>query len=1363
MKKLFFAIIAVGYVLSACSNPLVSKPVVPRVDDLIRSSKSPGNITATHGGKRVIELNWDEVYRAVRYNIFKAESPLMPFVQCAETTETRLEFTVPAGSTVYYRVSTVLYSGEESERSFYVKGSSLAQPVITDITDITETSATVTWYMDNVADDTYKASLRYVVYCFYDSNGSAQAADPLVINGSQLTQNRATFSGLLAGKEYFYQVEAYLLSDQSNSEKSEIVDGETARRMRPGAPINLTASRGTSPNTITLSFELPEMVSVALGAGEYDMYGLRFVISKRFYSEGGIGAYAKLGDFYIDPTEYEYGKVVTFDDIKENIRGRDYEYQVQSYVDIANRTITSDESKSTAVGWTLNKGTLSTGKPIYTLDETTDLYVNAQVPLQFSLDHKGVEYRYRVIETVYPIGDGNDYDLPEGSEIERKSALLNYQQITGYFAYMNLDDPSTASSPGRGLYSYKVGIHLSDEINPIETIAALGDVLVSEDVHPIVVEGFAIQDGYTNKFMIKWDSAPNRKYILYQSTDNQTWTVVATYNDPPPSSDEDDPAVSHIEELQGFKSGDAVYFAMEPIKVMTVGFNTVNKKGQRVYLPEAQTLGTPEVLPAPGYSYSTITAMWKETQKADTYQVRYRYAGASSWTTEKTLASSELEPDVTGALSYSFKPSGYNNVALSGKPIEIEVVALNEELRKNLPAGTPAISTSAIGNFQTRLVGPAELDAEASKALAKDKIELSWNKVEGAGGYYVFRRQFNMDDKAEERNAIVYYVPAQAPTSGNINVLGKDLIKIGADEIIDDTLNIKAKASLANSRYTLTDEYMSDDEYNSHYSAYIQTYRDQQNELAWGGAYRYFIVPVLSNEPLNSIEFAYAKDFNNNNTGITAYTLQESDGTISYSGAAAIEKTGFTYGFGLEVTASKGTKSESGQVEITWKVPPLLATVDGFDPRYVVFRRQNARSESSTWTAVSGSSGTISMPSFTDTHMTQNRGKACDYAVGIYPAGGDPNDVLLPTSARFIRIAKERYVDDRGRPKLIGFTLASVPMIQVSRSQKDEEGRDLKDSQGNFGEKVEWYAGGIDGADSYIGNLYDNNWGIDGYEIYVMNRNIDRTWHQIAEIANPPNNTNQNIIVYNVAGGDTLQGGLLKIMRDYRHYYMIRSYVFNDQNEKVLCPEPQFTYQYWVGDQKTGSLKDQETDYIKWGTRQITTNEFVVIATLFMADGLQRVNGNSWYYNTGSPKTANASGNYGASGSIVADSDLWGNEWELKYSNFKTDMYTRAQDWVTFITVNGNSWCDTDVSARYPWRYGDAGWIDITGPISGLHTGSLRIGGSGYTDMQYSNNGTVRLIFPAGTGERQITFRGSDTALPFYQQGDERYNQDQFK
>jgi len=1372
MKKILLAIIAINVIVTACQNPFVSDPYVPGETEG-RSSGIPGGITATHGGKRSIELSWGEVSGAARYHVFKADSPLMPFIQCGETTDTRLEFSVPAGSTVYYRVSAVSHNGQESERSFYVKGSSLAQPIITDITDITEASATVTWYMENVADDTYKASLRYTVYCF---NGTTEVAQ-IPIDGSKITANKATFTGLFAGAEYTYQVEAFLVSDQSSSEKSEIVNAETARRMRPGAPEELTASQGTSPNTITLTFKLPEMVSIKVNDGEYEDHGLKFVISKRFYIEGvNNNDYMQVDTF--DPDEYEFGKMVAWTDTKtalnDIIRGRDYEYIVQSYVNIPDKTITADTSKSLPVrGWTLNEGRLSIGDPEYTLNTEETMYETALLPLHFTFNTKGKEYRYRVLETINPIGD--EYALDPEGEINRSSALLSYEEITEpYTASMNLTLKSTANSPGRGLYSYTVSIHLLDGTE-IDTVTAVGDVLISEDIDPIVVEGFAVEDGYANKFLLTWDSADNTKYILYESADGIHWDEVDTFNDD--ASPEDDGTPDPIiVELENYDPGVTVYFAMQPIRMVQNNFgHIVAKKGQRVYLEEgAQTLGEPELLSATG-SYSTITAAWKKAQKADTYRINYRYVGESNYTTIATLLDKDLTPDETGTLHRSFEIPGYNNAIQSGMPLEIKVEALNEKLREvvNGAEGDPSFFNTS-QKKDTQLIGPAGLDVQTSKAAVANYIDVSWNKVAGAGGYYVFRRQFNMNNTAEEREAIVYYVSAHetAPI-----VKGKDLTKVGPDAIIEDTIIVKASASFTNPRYTLRDEYMNDGEYGTVYGTHIETYRNQQNDMVRGNPYRYYVVPVLSELPMVSlIEFNYAQDsMTNKNTTINSYTITVDGVSIPYSNAAGLEKTGFTFGFGQNVTATKGTYTSNlnpangfinnDGIKVTWEAPPLLAGVENFTPRYTVYRK--AYNESA-WASVRTIDPPLELENLEYIGDTESEGIVYEYLIGI--ANGNATVIQPGTTPRYIDWCKEQK--DSGRPKMQGYILDKVKIQNVSRNELKVENE--------FAEEVKWSSSRV----KYNDNIVDYNWGIDGYTVFVMNRNIDGNWHDIYNIeSNIPNQLEQSTKVTNA-------NGLLKVLRDYKHYFKVRSYVYNDGGDKVYSPDPNWDYEALFSLSPNRNNQDRadflQDDYVKWGARQITPEEFSRIATLFITVGINNtigVTSNSYQLKSVSWITKS---NNGASGRVSAETTNAARRLYVYFDNFKPDLYTNANRGnsnyaTTFVKIHGSSdtyannniYADIDVAGAFPSSYGTAryydagkfryyeygtGYCDVIGPdcVSPLYTGKIRFNDTGdynntANDLKWSD-GYIDIQYPVGT--RKIISGGgqTNTPLPFRSQ-----------
>ncbi|MDR0456887.1 MAG: hypothetical protein LBH20_09435 [Treponema sp.] len=1355
MKNRIFAAVAVIFFMSACQDSFAPTPVIPREGVLNGGAISPpGNLVATHGKKRSIELSWDEVPGALRYNISKANNPLEAFVQCGETTEPYFNLTVPPGITNYYRVSSVTPNGKVSAQSPYVMGSSLAQPLISDITDITESSAAVTWYMENVSDATYKSDLLYTIYCF---NGATEVAQ-IALDGSQLTENKAVFNGFSANTMYEYQVEAYLKSDQNASEKSDKMDAATARRFRPGAPIDLRASHGAAANEITLSFELPDTVDIALGDNLYDPKPLYFVISKRFYSDSGTNEYYKVCLYFgsisgnvVKPGDasfpgYVPGETVRWTDTSVS-RGVKYEYQVQSYVDDTIKLISSDSSKSNAVGWALSEGSLSFGKIEYTINVMGTLYESAKMPLNFKFDPLDESYNYVLIENIEPLNDthGNDPDV----NIERRIPFDTYDAICAYIPEMNFNQKTTETAPGRGVYSYAVEIRLDDDV--LDTVKTIGKKEVSEDTEPITVENFSVQDGYTDKFILKWEYRADRKYELFVvNADGSNPVSIGSVNDTP-SNDATVMDYSYTY-TTGVTPGLTRYFAIKPSRDVGGSF----KDGQMVYAGlTSQTLGIPEAELSGEPSYSAITVAWIEAQKADTYRVRYRYTGETDYQTAGILKKEAFSVDAAGKFKYAFKPEGTEiDIAKAGKEIQVQVDALNEGLRKIVGGGE--ISTTSAEDIKTSLVGPAYLGLSASKADMAQEIEVSWNKVSGAAGYYVFRRQFNMTNTAEEgTESVVYYIPAVEADS--INITGKNLLLDSTNAKIDTT-TVKAAVVFADGRYRLRDNYMPDSDYTGGiYNRHTDPYKNQQNDMIQGNPYRYWVVPVINGAALASIEFVYGKDGNNKNTDIAYYTIQENSSPITYTGAiAALEKNngeGFTIGFGRNVIATKGTykSTPSGNVndgvKITWSPPPRLAAVAGAaNLRYTVYRRESGMSD---WDTLKTD---VTVPEYIDVQLpNEGRGRAHEYFIGITKAGAtvasDPRN-----SRRFIDLCYTQR-DEMNRPFMLGFMLEMVKMESVSRNEQ-KVGND-------FAEEIKWKSAGIKHRDG-VGY----KWGINGYELWVMNRNIDAEWHLMKEI--PYNDIldqlDQNIMVTNSTG-------LLKVMRDYKHYFKVRSYVLNDDNEKIYCPDPPFTYEYWVGSSTTGYLKNQETDYIKWGARQITTTEFIKIASLYVADGLDRVNGTSW--NTGYfGRTANASGNYGTTGSVKADSNFGVTSWDFNFQNFKTDMQVRTGEWQTFITITGTVWAGTGASNQYPQRYGDQGFVSIKGPSDTptLYTGQIIFGTQGAADLYWDGNpsgGNIRsrvaVIYPSTTARQNIPFKGEDTALPYSGKGDKRFQLDAWR
>jgi hypothetical protein len=1361
MKRIIYAVIVVAFIFASCKDTFFSEPVVPP-SQANKAGSPPENLSASQGEKRAITLSWNQMTNAALYYIYRAASPLDVFVRCGETTVNNFTFNVQPGSTVYYRVSSVSFAGIESSQSFYVRGTSLAQPVITDITEVSESGSTVTWYMDNVSGDTYKNNLLYTIYCFYGSMEVAQ----LALDGSLISENKAVFAGLNANTRYEYQVEAYLRSDQNTSEKSEKMDVATARRFKPGPPLKLHVARGTAVDKIELSFELPDMVDIALGENLYDPKPLYFVIFKRLYTQNHLNEYQKVCSYFGSVTGnggltfngYIPGASVRWVDANVN-RGVEYEYMVQSYVDGTPRVISSDDSKSSAVGWTLSEGNLSFMDIEYQYVSGQDLFGSARLPLDFEFNPKGVVYRYTLVETIDPLGDEDPNDA-----VNRINRRIPFTAGDIYIPTMDLTRKTDQNNPGRGLYSYVVQIRLdgiSPESDPLDVIEAIGQVEVSENTQPLVVEKFSVLDGYTDKFIFRWHYWSNRKYIIYESLNkNGPWNDIGTINANPGNDNNATENVNFEWTYSGQTTGTVKYFAIQPYRAL--GGNEF-KQGQKVYASAAsRTLGVPKISKGEGYAYSAITALWTEAQKADTYRIKYWYTdegGYQSATVAKTVKASELSFDALGQFKFTFSPFADNvaDVGKAGKEIQIAVDALNEGLRATVGGGE--ISTTSAEEVRLRLVGPALLNLSASKAVSTSEITVSWNGISGADGYYVFRRQFNMTNTAEEGiESVVYYIPAFQ--SSSINVTGKNLLLDTATNAKVDTSTVKATASFSGSAYRLQDIYLPDNEYTGNYNRHTLAYRDQQNNLAQGYPYRYYVVPVVDRggapEPLSSIDFTYGKDGYNKNTSITSYTIRENNSDVRYSGAASIEQEGFAIGFGQNVVATKGTYASSGNVnngiEITWDPPPRLSTVAGFNPRYTLYRKA---ATSSTWIAATSN---ISERRYIDDSQNLGRGVAYEYVIGI--TNGGSGGVSQPQySQRFIDLCNTLR-DEKNRPRMLGYMLGMVKVDSVSRGENAE-------INAQFAEEIRWPSAGITNSAST-----DPNWGIDGYMVFVMNRNISSGWHEIANITNIPNQTDQSVRVTNGTG-------LLKVLRDYKHFFKVRSYVLKG-DEKIYCPDPEWTYKFQFGTTQAAHIaasKAMENDYVKWGARQITRDEFIQITTLFLARGIEP---NGWL-SALAARTYNASTNMGGSGSVRVSSNAAVTSWDLRYNSYKNDMNLKTGDWVTFITINGTVWAGTGASTA-PQRYGDQGWVDVIGPwdlpvipntsTPVLYTGKFRIGGDN-NDMYWNNaNNHIYIQYPSAnmihkwktesTACEKVEWRGINTPLPYSGQngGNARYGQE---
>ncbi|MDY5634451.1 MAG: hypothetical protein SPF29_07760, partial [Treponema porcinum] len=419
----------------------------------------PANVSATQGGYRSVTLSWEPSKAARQYFIYSSSSSTGTFTKFAETSDASAFFTYKEDSGVlkYYRVTAVDYYGTESAFSALCYGSTLSAPVITKIAkDSGGTAVTVYWYGGaNCFESTYLNSLCYEILLF-DVDGTTVLKE-VVADG---TESSCTFTNLVANKQYYFQVKAYIKSnqDESHTEMSDKVNESTAHRLIPDAPAELTVSKGVSQDGILLSWKLPSSVDVKSGA-DYVPHPVYFKVLRKELSEpdeaykpistyigvvkgkdsnsekkleaseyrincaegtvctvdskgteiaADIITVTKPGDAEEQTNQYypEYisGSTITFKDKTEVKIGKQYTYAVQSYTDDnGSKLMTSSDSIAVDSGWLITNPSLKMMSEFhYASDDNTKI---SKVTVSFTADFEDFgltdAYKYVLYESFY--------------------------------------------------------------------------------------------------------------------------------------------------------------------------------------------------------------------------------------------------------------------------------------------------------------------------------------------------------------------------------------------------------------------------------------------------------------------------------------------------------------------------------------------------------------------------------------------------------------------------------------------------------------------------------------------------------------------------------------------------------------------------------------------------------------------------------------------------------------------------------------------------------------------------------------------------------------------------------------------------
>lgn len=1305
-------------VCAACQNHLLPAPTINNgqtdgdssLSETVSDWGAPAELQATHGQKQAVTLSWKAVKGAARYFIYQAATPYDTFIQIAETAKADTSYTLKtaAGTDMYYRVTAINLDGTESPFSATVRGTSLAQPIISDIEGDAEdgdTAVTVYWYMSNVSDETYLAQVQYNIIC-QDATGKEIAKE--TVSGADTSLTQVKFAQLTPNTTYKYQVQAFLSSDTKSTESSDFMDAATARRLRPMPVSDVTVSQGTAADKVLLTFTLPEMVDTLVSNGLYEQTPLYFMIYRREKAAGTQAAdftdgliCAKFDKTAFPGGEYVPGTTVTYEDTRI-VRGTEYEYLIQSYSD-AKKPITSDKSaaQSANAGWAISKPTLTVDQPQYTLGETPNSdgeleYSEAQVHLSFSFDDKGISaYIYRLRTSVELVGDG--FGQLQG-ELETKDLPLS--------ELANYTTEKIMLPNQRGRYSYSVEI-LNAEGTVLDTARMIGSLRITEETAPLTVENLTVEDGYKDKVILRWTQYVNVGYTIDTSSDAVSWNTDNQETIPVLTDELPDGAQSRqftYELTKGVSSGNTYYIRVTPFKAV----GQTQKPGVETISDPVTLLGVPELEAVTDYWYDHISLKWKQVPKADSYRIIYQYTNTDSMPqTELTdptqpdqkytsgaqmqtavIPVSELNADTEGIITYTFKPAGYDDARFAGRKLSIKLQAINTERCADPSAPDIQKDPSAIAESaeqSRKQMGPATTGLTASRAQYGNRIELKWNATEGAVGYLIYRIQKDLaGSQIQSEEQMAFYYDADSSAESNNTISGRLIKKEGEMWADSDLSQDGGTWSVINhsTTYTVQDLYKDEVWHSANKTVYKEQFADEQYEMARGYPYTYIVLPVYSKTDTAEIDFS-----------LGTCTI----GNAVWNNAAAVMQTGYTLGLPENIRGSKGWGAtekngtyESTHVTITWTPPKQKP--ENTEIRYRIWRTPQGQN---TWKDITPESEIITGAAWNDT--TAEPGIVYEYAVST--ATATAQSIEPASHPLYLNTISTVYDEEaQGMFNNTGYKLGR-PVIDVSRDEQ---------KQGDvYAEKITWSAGGNEKLNT------------EGYLIEVRNNNIDDQWHKVKDIAaKEVKTTNESYVTAADAAMDGIEN-ILKVLRDYKHYYRIRAYITRD-GEKIYSEIPV----EWT--------EGVDTDNMTWGARQITAEEFCRAANLVISDGLYLVNGTSWmtaykdnmlidYTRTKIPQEP-------GSGEVYAQSDFSVKNWTIRYTGYIPALINQAGTIHTFLSVSGELNPKTGASNQYPTSYNSnsAAPLTVTGPAdTALYSGSLSYKNfsqqDGYMLVTYNN------------------------------------------
>lgn len=667
-------------------------------------------------------------------------------------------------------------------------------------------------------------------------------------------------------------------------------------------------------------------------------------------------------------------------------------------------------------------------------------------------------------------------------------------------------------------------------------------------------------------------------------------------------------------------------------------------------LPIVETLG--DVAAAQeDYYYDRVILKWPYTpgtKSKNDFEV-YMYYDGDAETAENNIAVNKEVTSSGEGVSVKYtctvgKPAGYNDATRAGKKIKTKIIAKSAKYQSTTQDG---VTTSYTDSY---ILGPMALNVKVA-APSNTVMTTQWMPFPSdlIDKYVIYRVAYSDVAAKTFDTSKLITGDINSYTASIAYVLKKDANNNYRVTSLDSDFDVSYATSAAyrNGVIELIDTYVD----SAGSSGSLYNYRMGQRRLAMGLPYAYFIMPVIDEADASFItkEDEVSATFKNDEHGSVTYS--------ALNGAALTINA--TLGCGLDVKAAKLESAE--KIVVTWDAPYWVATatqrpatLDNDYNRPIIFRK---RCGGSNWTGMDGVRATVS---YGDELNNLGRDEASDsayeYAV-VYGCKATSTKYITAAYTQYLSDNKEvslKNADDEAvgearyyykdadeiEPKNKGYLL-KLPegfLQVVATASADSTWYDEKIHY--YSEYVRLGTWDFDrralcppelsiGIKNYnIDNKFHDVWkfvydntsetyslkkvdddasaaeGADLCDVYATStfdgRTYgDRLWLTPKTIYESSGSTGAKIISYDCANKsyNTKSTGVLKVLRDYKHYYRV-SAINPKKGTRDALPSL-FTRN------NPNAEEIRRRDVNMYAYRNITDEELVKATMLCVAQGIQ--------------------------------------------------------------------------------------------------------------------------------------------------------------